>query len=337
MLLAGDIGGTKTDLAVYSTEHDPRAPIARKRFASRDYPSLEEIAAEFMREVDLPVTWACFAVSGPVVGGAAALTNLPWIVEAAALRSALGLKFVTLLNDVEATAAAVPHLRSADLHTVREGTPVPGGAIAVIAPGTGLGEAFLTWEGTGYHAHPSEGSHSNFGPTSPRETELLQYLNARWGRVSYERVCAGQSIPDLYDFLKQEGRIPESPVIGARLAKFRDRTPTIVAAALDRREPDQLCREALNLCVSFIGAEAGNLALTVLATGGVYLAGGIPQRILPSESGEWEIFMSTFQDKGRLAPMLARVPVYVIIEPVALLGAALYGLDIVNSLGGVDG
>src|SRR5262249_1074257 len=210
------------------------------------------------------------------------------------------LEFVGLLNDVEATAVAVPHLQPADLHTVREGTPVPGGAIAVIAPGTGLGEAFLTWDGSRYRAHPSEGSHTDFGPRTPREMELLRYLQARWERVSYERVCAGRSIPDLYDFLRDVGHIAESPAVRADLANVRDRTPVIMAAALDPQVRDPLCREALHLFVSILGAEAGNLTLTVLATGGVYISGGIPPRILQAEATDGRMFMAAFQAKGRL-------------------------------------
>jgi glucokinase len=174
MLLAGDIGGTKTDLAVFSAEQGPRAPIAQKRYPSQEYPSLEAIAGEFLAEVHLPVTHASFAVAGPVVGGAASLTNLPWVMAETALQEALWLDRVSLLNDVEATAVAVSSLQPTELHTMREGTPVPGGAIAVIAPGTGLGEAFLTWDGTRYRAHASEGSHTDFGPRNAREIELLK-------------------------------------------------------------------------------------------------------------------------------------------------------------------
>jgi len=332
MLLAGDIGGTKTDLAVFSVEGGPRAPIAQKRFPSRDYASLEAIAREFIAEVDLPVTHACFAVAGPVVGGSASLTNLPWIIEESSLQAALGLESVSLLNDVQATAVAVPHLRPADLHTVREGTAVPGGTIAVIAPGTGLGEAFLTWDGTRYRAYPSEGSHTDFGPRTPREIELLRYSLTRWERVSYERVCAGQSMPHLYDFLRDVARFPESPAVRAQLADATDRTPIIMASALDPQVRDPLCREALHLFVSILGAEAGNLALTVLATGGVYISGGIPPRILAAAAGEGRIFLAAFEAKGRLSPVIARMPVHVIVEPVALLGAAVHGLDVVNSL-----
>lgn len=336
MLLAGDIGGTKTDLAVFDAEHGPRAPIARKRFPSRDYPSLEAIASEFIAGVDHPVTHACFAVAGPVVAGSATLTNLPWIVEESLLRTALQLEGVSLLNDVQATAVAVPHLEPAELHTVQEGTPVPGGAIAVIAPGTGLGEAFLTWDGSRYHAHASEGSHTDFGPRTVREMELLRYLQPRWERVSYERVCAGQSIPDLYDFLRDVGHLPESPAVRAAIADVRDRTPPIMAAALDPREPDPLSRQALHLFVSILGAEAGNLALTVLATGGVYVSGGIPPRLLAAETGDGRMFLAAFRDKGRLSPLLARVPIHVIVEPVALLGAALHGFDLMNTPGRVS-
>jgi glucokinase len=335
MLLAGDIGGTKTDLAVFTVEHGPRVPIAQKRFSSGDYPSLEAIARAFIAEIDLPVTWACFAVAGPVIDGQATLTNLPWVVDEAGLQDGLRLELVSLLNDLEATAVAVPHLQRDELHILQEGITVPGGAIAVIAPGTGLGEAFLTWDGSRYHAHPSEGGHTNFGPTNRRETELLRYLQARWARVSYERVCSGRYIPDLYDFLKDEGRTQESPDVRAELATVQDRTPTIMAAALRSPGPDPLCLETLNLFVSILGSEAGNLVLTVLATGGVYIAGGIPPRLLAGMSGGGQRFLTSFRDKGRLSPMLARVPVHVVVESVALLGAAIHGLDIVNSRGRV--
>jgi glucokinase len=326
MLLAGDIGGTKTALAVYSPDNGPRAPFAEKIFPSHDYPSLEAIAREYLAEVDLPVTRACFAVAGPVSRGRATLTNLPWVVEESALEQALGLESVSLLNDVEAMAAATPHLRPGEVHTLREGEPEPGGAIALIAPGTGLGLAFLTWDGSRYHAYPSEGGHADFGPTTAQQTELLCSLQARWGRVSYERVCAGRSIPDLYDYLKSIGQMQESPAVRAELAAVGDRTPTIMAAGV-ASDPDPLCEATLKLFTSILGATAGNLVLTVLATGGLYIGGGIPQRMLPAAPGHEELFLSTFQEKGRLSPLLARVPVHLIVEPVALLGAAHYGLD----------
>jgi len=333
MLLAGDIGGTKTALAVYSAEQGPRVPFAQKVYPSGDFPSLEAIARRYLDEVNLPINQACFAVAGPVSQGSATLTNLPWVVQESSLREALGLERVTLLNDVEAMANAVPYLRPSEVRTLQEGQPVAGGAIALIAPGTGLGEAFLTWDGSRYRAYPSEGSHTNFGPTNPRETELLKYLQVRWGRVSYERVCAGRSIPDLYDFLIHEGQTPESPEVRAELEIVKDRTPTIMKAGLARPDPDPLCLAALNLFVAIMGSEAGNLVLTVLATGGLYIGGGIPQRLFPVATGQGQLFLSTFQEKGRLTPLLARVPVHLIAEPVALLGAAVHGFDAPDSTG----
>jgi glucokinase len=332
MLLVGDIGGTKTDLALFSADRGPRAPMAQKRFSSREYPSLGAIVSEYVASVDFPVMHACFAVAGQVISGRAVLTNLPWVVEESVLQAELRIEFVRLLNDVEAVAAAVPHLQPTDLHTLQAAEPVPGGAIAVVAAGTGIGEAFLTWDGARYRAQPSEGGHVNFGPTTPRETELLRYLQARWGRVSYERVCAGRSIPDLYDFLKDEGRTPESPILRGQLATAPDRTPPIVAAALDTHDPDPLCLAALDLFIANLGAETGNLALVVLATGGVYIAGGMAQRVLPA-TGSW-LFLSKFHDKGRLSPLLARMPVHLILEPVALLGAAVTAFEAITQSAG---
>jgi glucokinase len=327
VLLAGDIGGTKTDLATFDAERGPRTPVAQQRFSSGDYRSLEAIAHEYLAHVDVGVSRACFAVAGPVSGGRAVLTNLPWEIDASRLQAALGLESVRLVNDVEAMATAVPHLEPSELRTLQAGHAVAGGTIAVIAPGTGLGQAFLTWDGSGYRAHPSEGSHSDFAPTTTREVALLRYLQNRWGRVSYERVCSGRGIADLYDFLRDEGQTPESPLVNAALNEASDRTPTIMAAAFARPDPDPLCLAALNLFAAVLGAQAGNLALTVLATGGVYVGGGITQRILPVATGQGELFLRAFADKGRLSPLLSRVPVHLIVEPVALLGAALHGLE----------
>ena len=324
MLLAGDIGGTKTDLAVFSAEKGPRSPLAQSRFHSADYPSLEAMAREFLGRVGLPVNRACFGVAGPVVDGRAQLTNLPWLLEETALREALDLASARLLNDLEAIANAVPHLLPSELHTLSTGVPVAGGAIAVIAPGTGLGEAFLTWEGADYRPNPSEGGHADFGPIGPAEVELLRYLQARFGHVSCERVCSGSGIPNLYDYLEHSGAAPPSPELAARLAAAEDRTPLILQAALDAQAPCQLCVATLQLFVSILGAEAGNLALKVLATGGVYLAGGITQRL--SDRIPQSGFLECMQASGRFRSTLERVPVFVVTGTVALLGAAGEGL-----------
>jgi glucokinase len=324
MLLAGDIGGTKTDLAVFSAEGGLRKPLAQKRFPSADYGSLAVMAQEFLAEVGQEVDSACFAVAGPVVAGHARLTNLPWVVAEEDLGKELKLGPVKLLNDLEAIANAVPHLGPADLHALNPGKPAPGGAIAVIAPGTGLGEAFLTWDGKGYQAHPSEGGHTDFGPTDETQLGLLRYLWGRFGHVSYERVGSGIGIPNIYDYLKESGAAPESPGLAEQLAAAEDRTPLIIQGALDEGNPCPLCRSTLEVFVGVLGAEAGNLALKVLATGGVYLAGGIPPRIVKALEGER--FLSAFKNKGRFAELLGQVPVFVVLEQVALLGAAAHGL-----------
>lgn len=327
MLLAGDIGGTKTSLVIVSTEAGPRAPLAEATFPSARYPNLEAIVREFLLQVDLKVERATFGVAGPVVAGRARITNLPWVVEEQQLRESLSLASVRLLNDLEAIANAIPFLEPAGLHTLSEGEQASAGAIAVIAPGTGLGEAYLTWDGRRYRAHASEGGHAAFAPVAPLEVELLRYLQGRFGYVSCERVCSGPGISNIYGFLKDSGHAEEPDWLAGQLAATEDPTPIVVNAALDDERPCELCVAALDVFVSILGAEAGNLALKVLATGGIYLGGGIPPRILPAlEQGG---LMESFQHKGRLSDLLARMPVHVILNPkAALLGAACYGLEL---------
>lgn len=329
MLLAGDIGGTKTQLAVFSLAEGPRRPVVEATFPSAEYTDLADMVREFIAQTNLPVEYACFDVAGPVIGGRAQLTNLPWIVDSAALAAELNLRRVWLLNDLQATAYAVPQLTPADLETLNKGEPAEYGAIAVIAPGTGLGEAFLVWTGSSYMAYASEGGHTDFGPNDEVEIELLRFLLKRYGHAGYERICSGIGIPNIYDFFRESGRFPESPRIAQALATTDDRTPIIVQAALDPVEPDPLCVAAMEMFVSVLGAEAGNLALKVLATGGVYLGGGIPPRILPLLRGER--FMRAFTHKGRFSEMISRIPVHVVLTQAALIGAARYGLERMSS------
>jgi len=325
MLLAGDIGGTKTLLGLYKPETGVRQPITQAEFPSAKYPGLEEIVREFLAQINQTVAYACFDVAGPVIGGRAHLTNLPWSLSEEELRRDLGLKGVALLNDLKAIAYAVPHLQPADLYTLNPGNPVPHGAIAVIAPGTGLGEAFLVWSGTEYIACSSEGGHANFGPTDETQAELWRHVSKQYGHVSYERVCSGQGLPNVYDFLRDTGYAQEPPEFAAKLAAAPDRTPLIVAAALEDPGANPLGAATLDIVVSILGTEAGNLALKVLATGGVYLAGGIPKRILPHlEDGR---FMRAFASKGRFTDLLNNIPVHAVVSRVALVGAAQYGLD----------
>jgi glucokinase len=327
MLLAGDIGGTKTTLAVYPRGTSLPRSFLEETFPSGHYPSLEAIIDQFLSDVKLPdpIERACFGVAGPVVNGRATVTNLPWIMQESQLERSLHIQSVRLINDLEAIANAVPLLGGADVSTLNQGSAVPHGAIAVIAPGTGLGEAFLTWDGSQYRAHTSEGGHADFAPADELEIELLRYLLPRYQHISFERVCSGKGIPNIYNFLKETGRAKEPPALSERLAAADDPTPIIFDSALRADAPDDISIETLDIFVSILGAEAGNLVLKVLATGGVYLGGGIPPRILSLlEKGR---FMQAYQRKGRFAELLSGVPIHVILNPkVALLGAARAGL-----------
>ncbi len=323
--LAGDIGGTKTNLAIFSPEAGPRAPLAEATFPSGRYPSLEALVQEFLSQVNLKVERATFGVAGPVVAGQSRITNLPWVMDELQLQEALGLSGVRLLNDLEAIANGVPSLEPADLHTLNVGERASEGAISIIAPGTGLGEAYLTWDGSHYQAHASEGGHTDFAPINPLEIGLLSYLLERLGHVSYERVCSGRGIPNIYAYLRDSGYAEEPDWLAEQLAAADDPTPIIVNNALKSDSACDLCVATLNSFVSILGTEAGNLALKVLATGGVYLGGGIPPRILPAlEEGR---FWGAFRAKGRMSDLMERMPVHVILNPkVALMGAASHCL-----------
>lgn len=328
MLLAGDIGGTKTDLAVFDLKRDPETPIAQAEYPSGRYPDLQSIVREFLTGRDISVDRACFAVAGPVVKGEAHITNLPWVIQVEALAGELDLEAVYLLNDLEAIAWAIPGLNASSLYTLQAGTPVEHGTIGVIAPGTGLGEAFLTWEGRRYQAHASEGGHADFAPTTPEQVGLLQYLWGRYDHVSYETVCSGIGIPHLYAYVCESRGEEERADVVTQLQGARDKTPVIVEAAVRSSDQSPLCRAALEMFVSILGAEAGNLAMKVVATGGMYLAGGIPLHILPLlDTGR---FIQEFERKGRFSHLLADVPIHVVRHRTALAGAARYAAEMMH-------
>jgi len=324
MLLAGDIGGTKTAIAIFSEEKGPHAPLAEAEVHSADYASLEAIAREFLAKSGLHVDRACFGVAGPVLAGHAKITNLPWIVDQVSIAKELNLKAVHLLNDLEAIACAVPGLRSEDVETLSAGEPVEQANIAVLAPGTGLGEAFLTWEGGEYRAHGSEGGHCDFAPADEVQMRLLEFMRQRFDHVSYEHVCSGVGIPHVYDFFRDGEKTPEKPETTERIAMAGDRTKAIIQSALDPAEPSQRCVAAIETMVSIMGSEAGNLALKVMAVGGVYLAGGIPIHIVPVLKSPR--FLQSFRRKGRFSEMMSRIPVHLMISKVGIAGAAAYGL-----------
>ncbi len=324
VLLIGDIGGTKTDLLVISQAAGLAQPLARARLKSADYPNLQTLLGAFLATTGLSVRHACLDVAGPVINGRAQLTNLPWEVDGAALCAELAFTSVDILNDLAAIAHAIPTLQTTDLKTLNAGTASPGGTKAVIAPGTGLGEAFLVWDGARYLAQASEGGHVDFAAPTPELAGLAPYLRDRYDHVSYEMVCSGVGIPHLYDFFRDQGRALESPEFAAHLAASPDRTPPILEAALHSDTPNPLCRAAVEAFLTILAAEAGNLALKVFALGGVYIAGGIPPRLLSLI--DRARFAHTFCAKGRFAKLLTEIPVHIVTNPDAtLMGTAAYG------------
>jgi len=328
MLIAGDIGGTKTDLAVYSTQSGPHAPLAQVEVKSSDYPSLQAMVAEFLSHTKMSVDVASFDVAGPVIDGHVKATNLPWVMDENSLRAALNLKSVHLMNDLEAVARAGPVLRSADLVTLNQGNPVENSPIAIIAPGTGLGESFLTRDGSRFQAHSSEGGHSDFAPTDKRQIRLLEFLLERFDHVGIERVCSGIGVPNIYDYFRDIEKIPERPDVAQAIKSANDHTKAIVDAAVDPKNPSELCRATVDTLVSILAAEAGNLVLKVFATGGVYMAGGIALHLI--DVLREPRFLQAFTNKGRFKDLMGRIPVHVITARAALVGAATYGLQMVE-------
>jgi glucokinase len=325
MLIAGDIGGTSTRLALVSPKGGAREVIAETEVRSGDFSGLVPIVEAFLAQNKAKATSACFGVPGPVIDGRAHLTNLPWALDEAGLAKSLKVKRVDLLNDLRAIAHAVPHLLPSETMVINAGKAVTQGAIAVMAPGTGLGEAFLVWNGERYIPCPSEGGHADFAPANHVQAGLWQFVTDRFGHASYERICAGSGLPNVYDYLRSLDPASERPGFAAALQSAVDRTPLILEAAVDDAGQNPLAAAALRIMIDVWGAEAGNLALKVMAMGGVYLGGGMPGRVLTQlQEGT---FLRAFSAKGRFSVLLSDVPVHVITINAALRGAALYGLE----------
>ena len=320
MILAGDVGGTKTVLGVFETDGGVLRVVREAEFPCASYPSLEAILDELLPG-PAELAGACFGVAGPVEAGVAKITNLPWTIEARALSARLGGAPVSLINDLQATALGALVLPPAAFATLQEpaALPTPGATIAVIAPGTGLGEAMLVAGGGRYRALPSEGGHADFAPGTDEELELFRFLRGRHGsHVSNERILSGDGIGELYDFARASrgAKEPEPASISSRAG---DRNAAISRAALEQTDGDAI--HALALFAAILGAEAGNHALRTFATGGVVIGGGIPPKILPLlQTGE---LVERFNDKGRFHRWTRALAVRVILEPrAALLGAA---------------
>ena len=322
MILAGDIGGTKTNLAYYTVEGDRLVPSLMKSYPSHDFRSLNEVLRVLQREHPVKITAAAFGIAGPIVDGKSKMTNLGWDVDGKEIAAELRLKSVGLLNDLEATAYGTLRLAEGEKVVLQKGTAQPHRAIAVIAAGTGLGEGGLVWDGIRYRAIPSEGGHTDFAPRNALEIELLQFLLTKYERVSYERIVAGPGMVNLYEFFRHRSSAPEPPWLTEQMAT------TDPAAAVSRagmESSDQVCVQVLELFVSLYGAEAGNLALKLLATGGVFVGGGIAPKILSKlKQG---VFVDSFVRKGRYQSLLESIPIQVVLnDKTALMGAAHYAV-----------
>lgn len=323
MILAGDIGGTNTRLALYDPA-DLREPKEMRVYRSGDYESLLAILQAFLSDCGDPVAQhpparAGFGVAGPVDGPIIKLTNLPWVIDAERIRTRTGLQKVTFLNDFAANCLSITQLSEEDLHQIGGGSPQPDQPIAVLGAGTGLGEGFLFHTGEHYVVVPSEGGHSDFAPRNALEIRLLEYLTEKFTRVSYERILSGQGLVNVYEFFRDRERMSESGSVREQM-RTEDPAAVISRNALDRSDP--LSERALDLFVAVYGAEAGNLALKVLTKGGVYLAGGIAGKIISKlEEGA---FRYSFEQKGRYTSFLESLPTYVIVHPQpGLMGAAI--------------
>ena len=317
LVLAGDIGGTSSRLAFFDSTDGRLLPVVEKCFSSRSEGSLEAIVGHFIAEQGLVAERACFGIAGPVHQGRVRTPNLPWSVETDGLAKALGIPSVRLINDLEANAYGIDLLEPKDLLLLNRGIPDPTGTIAVVSAGTGLGEALAYWDGSAHRPLRSEGGHADFAPRNELEAELLLFLRAEHGRVSTERVVSGPGLRNIYRFLRDARHLPETPAVTEAMRQG-DPSAAITRAALNGDCP--LCDQTLDLFVSLYGAEAGNVALRTLATGGVYLGGGIAPKIIERLKGPG--FMLAFTAKGRLSPLLENIPVRVILnERTALLGA----------------
>lgn len=318
MILAGDIGGTHARLAFFDVQQEKLRLVDSAVFLSREFRSLDEIVKKYVAATKLLPQMACFGIAGPVRNGRVTTSNLPWIIEAKTLASELKTPSVMLINDLEAHGWGISSLAPEDMVSLNQGAGNATGNRAIIAAGTGLGEAGMYWDGTRHHVFACEGGHCDFAPRNPLEMDLFQYLQPQFEHVSYERVLSGPGLVNIYYFLRDTGRGTEPEWLTEQMHES-DPAAAISQAGMEGSCP--MAAQALQIFVSVYGAETGNLALKIMGTGGVYVTGGIAPKILPLLSGP--MFLEAFLDKGRMRPLLEAMPIYVIkSDQLALLGAA---------------
>ena len=317
-VLAGDVGGTKTSVGLFVRGKMRPEPLVVETFASREALRLEEFVDRFLNNHPAPISSACFGIAGPVINGRCKTTNLPWVVSETMMKRRFHWRHVRLLNDLAAAAMAIPFLSPSELVSLNKGMRRKTGNLALLSPGTGLGQAVLVYREGEYVPLSSEGGHVSFSPTTEGEVDLWRYLREKFDHVSIERVLSGPGLVNIYSWLRGSGRFQE-PLWLKDLMNQGDAAKAITESAFHRKQA--LCVEALRLYVSMLGSAAGNLALASMAVGGVYLGGGIPPKILPAlKEGS---FLKAFTAKGRFADLLSRIPVRVVLnDKTALLGAA---------------
>jgi glucokinase len=335
-VLAGDLGGTKTLLQIAEVRDAGYRVLRQERYASADFDSIVPLVSAFLSahntQPAYPIAGACLGVAGPVVEQGstqvATLTNLPWKLDSGEIAHALALR-VKLINDFQAIGYGIPALGANDLVTLQTGQRRAQAPCITLGAGTGLGQGLLIWRDDYYAALPTEGGHAGFAPTDAVQVDLLRYLHARFGRVSCERILSGSGFVLIYQFLRERGEYPESKKLAATSGDA-DPAPAITQAALADKDP--LAVQAVDLFLRIYGAHAGDVALTVLASGGVYIAGGIAAKMIAAiQTGG---FMQAFNDKGRMAPLTQAMPVHVVMNPqVGVMGAALMAARIAKDQG----
>jgi glucokinase len=323
MILAGDVGGTKVHLALYNFEAGRLVPVRDRKFPAGQFASLDDVVHAFLTDAEekKQIVAACFGCPGPVRDGRLKLTNLPWMLDVRLLQPSLGIEHIFLINDLEANGYGIPELAPESIFTLHEGDAAAEGHQGLIAAGTGLGEALLIWDGKAHRPIPSEGGHCDFAARNDREIALLNYLRSTLnGRVSFERVVSGLGIKNVYAYLRDVEKIDEPAWLKHRL---ETEDPNAVIGKCAEDGSSSICFETMKIFAAAYGAETGNIALKVLATGGMWLGGGIAPKILKTlQNGA---FMAAFLDKGRLSALLQSIPVRVILDDTcALLGAAAY-------------
>ncbi len=323
MILAGDIGATRTRLAAFQTEGSRLECVVEKTYASQEHAGLEEVLVQFIRTEGIPVHNACFGVAGPVRNGKSKISNLPWTIDCQKLATQLKLNSVGLLNDLEAYAYGIDALESKDFITLSTGSEDAEGNRAVISARTGLGVAGLFWDGFRHHPFACEGGHADFAPRDAVQTELLTYLQKRYGRISCERVLSGPGIRNIYDFLRDSRKAEEPEWLRDQISAVRDSSAFISQVAIEGKA--DICIQTMTLFVSILGAETGNCALRYMTAGGIFIGGIIAAK--NASKLQEPAFMQAFLDKGRMASLLKDMPVKVIVnDDCGLIGSARYTL-----------